>query len=432
MRLTLLKQLMPRSLFYRSLLIFLLPTLLIIGISTFIFYERHWETVHRYMASALAGEVTSIADLAAGEETRDLALVNALRYYGLQAHWQPGMSLLPEGKRIYPVLYDELARRIMYDFAIDSSADDEDIVVSIALPDGLLTLTTTAKRVTSPTTGIFIAWMLGAALLFGGIAMLFLRNQIRPILQLSDAAEAFGRGMDMTGFKPSGATEVRRAGRAFLIMRERIRKQVEERTHMLAAISHDLRTPLTRMKLQLAMMAGQDEAVEELQHDAVEMEAMIQAYLDFVRGQERLPLEKISIKSWLEQLARNYERQGRVIELDCPPSLYSNIRKQAMQRALTNILDNALRYGERVRLSCRKQRRQLVMVIEDDGPGIPEEVQEKMFQPFQRGEAARTTEGGSVGLGLSIARDVIVHHGGSISLGRSEFGGLKVEIKLPL
>jgi two-component system osmolarity sensor histidine kinase EnvZ len=310
-----------------------------------------------------------------------------------------------------------------------------DIEICVQMETESVRMEMTAKRLESRTTTIFIMWMVAATFIFLMIAVLFLRNQIRPITRLAAAAESFGRGVDMPDFRPHGANEVRRAARAFVVMRERIKRQMRTRTEMLAGISHDLRTPLTRIKLQLAMLSDQ-EAVKELGDDVQQMEHMIQEYLDFARGEGREEALRVDLSDLLEEVVADYQRSGAAVTFVSSPDLQTDIRVSAFRRVLHNLIDNALRYGKKcevkVKLMQSVNSGYAEITIDDDGPGIAPAQREEVFKPFTRLDPSRNVNTGGVGLGLTIARDVVLAHGGSISLDASSLGGLRVAIKLPL
>ncbi|MBY0407591.1 MAG: HAMP domain-containing protein, partial [Rickettsiales bacterium] len=309
------------------------------------------------------------------------------------------------------------------------------IELRVKLPDRVLRLYTSVKRLDRRTTVLFVLWMFGVSVLFLLIAVLFLRNQIRPIRRLAEAADNFGRGVDMPDFRPHGASEVKKAARAFLVMRERIRRQLRTRTEMLAGISHDLRTPLTRMKLELAMLPESEatrESIRELGDDVLQMERMIEEYLNFARGDGREEAVPVSLRGLLEDVVSDYQRQHSKLQLLPSGDAVVGIRVSAMRRVLHNVIDNALRYGTQCRVSLHFREKTADIVVDDNGPGIPADKYEEVFKPFSRLELSRNIKTGGVGLGLSIARDSVLAHGGRIGLDRSELGGLRVVISLPL
>jgi two-component system osmolarity sensor histidine kinase EnvZ len=300
----------------------------------------------------------------------------------------------------------------------------------VQLADGVLSFRPTLKRLESGTTVIFMLWMTGSALVFLCIAILFLRNQVRPIRQLAEAAENFGKGQDMPGFKPHGALEVRRAARAFLIMRDRIARQIRSRTEMLAGISHDLRTPLTRMKLQLAL--PQDaQAARAMSEDVGQMERMIAEYLDFARGEGGEESAVVRLKALMQDIADDYARLGKKVPVEAEDATIT-LREGAFRRMMHNLIDNAIRYGKECRVSAAAMPTRVEICVDDKGPGIPAAQREEVFRPFTRLDASRNPATGGVGLGLTIARDVARSHGGDISLSDAPGGGLRVLVRLPL
>jgi two-component system osmolarity sensor histidine kinase EnvZ len=330
-----------------------------------------------------------------------------------------------------PSFNHHLRARIAQPFALRYVPSRKRVLILVPVEGAMLQIEVAEKRLASPTTVIFIAWILGASVGLLLIAVLFLRNQIRPIVQLAEAAERFGKGQELTRFRPAGAIEVRQAGKAFVEMRERLRRQVETRTAMLAGISHDLRTPLTRMKLQLEMLPATTR-ISELQQDVTEMEQMIEAYLAFARGEGSEMTQKIGLMGWLEEAIAPYLRSARPVVLQQVPAAPVLLKPQAMKRVLQNLIDNALRYGKNCWIGAEIKRHQLLLVVEDDGPGIPPSEHEHVFQAFRRLEASRNTSTGGAGLGLTIVRDIVHAHGGEVTLGKSSHGGLRVCVSLPV
>lgn len=426
-----LKKLLPKTLLARGVLIVVLPVLLLQAVTIYIFFERHLDNVGRYARNALAGEVSFLAYLMTNHTYRADTLTYLFeKQTSIHAKFLPGESLpQPLPKAAYPELKALLKKQI--DLPLYVSSSKNDVIIGIQFADGVLMLDTTAKRIEAQTVDIFLLWMSGAGLVFLYIALLFLRNQIRPIRELADAAERFGKGQDIADFKPSGAMEVRRAGRAFLVMRERIARQIKTRTEMLAGISHDLRTPLTRMKLELAML-GESQG-EELKEDVTQMEHMINEYLDFAKGASAEETSPVGVQLLLRELAEDYLRQHHTLELGDIVDAMLNIRETAFRRMLTNIIDNAFRYAKRCVISARIAANQrLEILIDDDGPGIAPASREEVFRPFNRLDPARNLNQSGVGLGLTVAQDIAQSHGGSIELADAPLGGLRVIIRLPI
>jgi len=356
----------------------------------------------------------------------------------------PGARLPQERQeiRFYSILDNMLAlalsERLSLPRQFDTRRDDGLVEVLVQLENGVLRVRTQDKRVFSTTTYVVILWMVGTSLILMTIAVLFLRNQVRPLRRLASAAEAFGKGREDPPVHPAGSTEVRQAAAAFLDMQERIRRHLSQRTDMLAGVSHDLRTPLTRMKLQLALM-GDSEDIEALQRDVEEMERMVSGYLDFARGEEGERIEEVDLGRMLDDLARiSAGRPGaghgaaRSIAVSHDPDLLLPLRAGAMRRCLENLVQNALRHGNRVAITARRNDAAIDISIDDDGPGIPEAQREAVFRPFFRLDRARNPDTGGVGLGLTIARDVVRSHGGEIHLETAPQGGLRVAIRLPV
>ena len=305
--------------------------------------------------------------------------------------------------------------------------------ILIPVKGAMLRIEAPKKRLVSSTNLIFIGWMVGSAMLLLFIAILFLRNQIRPIIQLSLAAERFGRGQKVEGFRPAGALEVRQAARAFIDMRDRISRQVESRTAMLAGISHDLRTPLTRMRLELEMLEGVD-GIKELREDVTEMQDMVESYLAFASGDANEQAESISISELLTSVVSPYQRgEGSTVSLGKLPSRSITVKPQSVTRAVRNLIDNALRHGNGCWVNVKLRRKYCLIIVDDDGAGIPESERELVFRAFKRLDESRNSKTGGAGLGLSIVRDIIHAHGGDVKLEQSpDKGGLRAIISLPL
>jgi two-component system osmolarity sensor histidine kinase EnvZ len=436
----LMRRFAPRTLFARWLLLLVTPVVLLQVIATYVFYERHWDTVSRRLALGFAGEIAFHIDareyfpVAAA---RDRLTALAYRNMSVEFTFEPG-ARLPESPlrlRAFSILDAMLAQalseRLGQPFRIDTQRDDENVEVLVQLDDGVLHALTREKRLFSTTTYIFIMWMVGASLVLLTIAVLFLRNQIRPIRRLAQAAEAFGKGREVEDFRPAGATEVRQAAAAFIAMRQRILRQIQQRTEMLAGVSHDLRTPLTRMKLQLALLGEQPE-IGDLKRDVAEMEKMIEGYLEFARGQEGEAAVETDLSDLLGEVVADMRRQGADVKLATRGDMLVALRPNAFKRCITNLVANALRYARHVDVSAVRKAGAIEIAIDDDGPGIPPERREEVFRPFYRLDTSRNPATGGVGLGLTIARDVIRGHGGDIELGTAPSGGLRALLKLPL
>ncbi|MCB9989335.1 MAG: HAMP domain-containing protein [Rhodospirillales bacterium] len=446
------KQFLPRSLLGRSLLILVTPILLIQIITTYIFFDRHWNRMSGRIAFAVAGEIAVIADYieqGPGDQPIPFGAVSAyaaqhldfLVSYEEGAHIAPQPQELRLGANIaqqakQTVLYDFLAqaleKQVRRPYQISIDMDEKWIEVSLQLNDGVLRVSLPQRRMFSSSGYIFLIWMFGVSMLLLVVAVLFMRNQVRPIRRLAIAAERMGKGRNIPpSFKPEGAREVRQAAQAFLDMQERIRRQVSQRTAMLAGVSHDLRTPLTRMKLQLAMM-GNSPDVDGMKSDIAHMERMIGAYLDFARGEGGEVSERIDLAELVERVADNARRAGVTIEHKNQGDLFVFLKPVAFERCLGNVVSNAGKYGHHVWLTASRQDDRIRVVVDDDGPGIPAEKREEVFRPFFRLDESRNPDMGGVGLGLPIAQDIVHAHGGEIELSDSPHGGLRVTIDVPV
>lgn len=432
-----LKKFLPTGLFGRSFLILLIPTLLVQLVAAYFFYERHWDSVSTHMYRSLAGDIAFLSEqtettLPARREEEIFRHAREKLEVRINYTYEKQPEALNDPD-LYPDFQEVLQDRMHYPYVITlRSKEDAEVLIEVGLSDGTLNISFSRKRLENPTTYIFMLWMSGAALLLLIIATLFLRNQMRPIAKLAEAAEEFGKGLDSPPFKPHGAREVRKAARAFNFMRERIRRQIATRTAMLAGISHDLRTPLTRLNLQLAMLEQKGEKLEGMRADIQEMERMIQEYLNFAKGYGGEEPVAMSLSGLIRDLASDYARQHQEIELDIGQELVLSLRLHAMRRALSNLINNGLKYGKHVGIALARQGSEALITILDDGPGIPEEQQEQVFQPFKRLEDSRNPKTGGAGLGLTITRDIIHAHGGEIMLRNRPEGGLMVMITLPL
>ncbi len=434
-----LKNILPKGLFGRSLLIVVAPVVLLQAIVTYIFFERHWDTVTRRLSRAIAGEVAMLTETYSSPmDTVTMQAVNAqaARTFQLEVAFLPGEKLpAPSSGEPYfsPVmtLGDELSKQIAQSFWIDTHRYGDYLDLRVQLNQGVLRILTPRNRVTSQTAHIFILWMFGTSLVLLSVAVVFLRNQVRPIALLAQAAEEFGKGREVPDFKAAGATEVRQAAAAFLEMRDRIGRQIAQRTLMLAGVSHDLRTPLTRMNLQLAMLPESDE-IEALRADIREMQHMLDEYLAFAGGQAGEAECQTDIAQLIEEIAAEYARHGTPFIFHPEQNLQMPLRRGNFKRCIVNLLENALAHGKHVEIHAIRTRDHIEVAIDDDGPGLPPEKYEDAFLPFQRFDDSRTPDRAGVGLGLAIARDIARSHGGDISLGRSPLGGLRATIRVPM
>jgi two-component system osmolarity sensor histidine kinase EnvZ len=430
------KRYLPKSLLGRSLLIIVVPLMLLQLVSGIIFFESHWDKVSLRLARGVAGDIAAIINmLRANPSPQDRAWV-----FDIAANNMHLVVTVREGailKGAEPTaddLTDQALIQAIHEyvgkpFRIDSDSMPRHVAIDIQLPDAVLHVVTQRKRLSSSTIYVFLAWMVGTSLILFGVATIFMRNQVKPIRRLARAADDFGKGREVDSFKPEGAAEVRQAAAAFIAMRERIVRHIRQRTDMLAGVSHDLRTPLTRMRLQLEML-GAD--ASDLKGDIAEMEHMLEGYLAFARGEGGEEPVPTDMSRLLDQAVEQVRRNGAKIDLHTEGEIEVSLKPMAFRRCVTNILENAARHGEHVTVRAGLRTGHAEVIVEDDGPGIPPDKREDVFRPFYRIESSRNPDTGGVGLGLSIARDAVRGLGGEIHLEDSSLGGLRVRIRLPL
>jgi two-component system osmolarity sensor histidine kinase EnvZ len=434
----LVKRLTPTSLFGRSLLIIVLPVAVMQIAVTYVFFDAHWQEVNSHLTEGLAGDVSLITTRYEQDpRPANLARIQAeaQENLALSVVDEPG-AILPKGRRpslfvaVDRSLTRALAERLDGPFWFDTNRYPAYVDIRVKTPTGVLRIIAPKDRVFATRGHIFILWMTVATVLLTGISILFIRNQVRAIERLAFAAEAFGRGQD-TPFRPHGAREVRQAARAFLAMKSRIQRHVEQRTVLLASVSHDLRTPLTRLKLHLAM-APQGPRAEAMEGDVAEMEHMIDDYLAFARGEGSEGAETVRLADLIGVVCRGAVLTGADVDVTADPSLEAQVRPGALKRALANLVMNAASHAKHVRVSARASSLGGVeIIVDDDGPGIAPDRREDAFAPFSRLDAARALNPKGVGLGLAIARDVARGHGGDVTLGPSPLGGLQALMRLP-
>jgi len=429
------KGFLPRTIEGRTILILVVPVVIAQLITVYIFFERHFSTVSVDLSRAVAGDIAMVIDQTSRyPEERQRIFALAASDLELTIDFEPGAVLSPDrmprwNPLIEPILATALEERVGRPFTIGAYGADNWAEIRVQLPDGVLDVLSPQHRLFSYTAFVFILWVIGASALLTWVAVIFMRNQVRPIRRLAMAAENFGKGRDTVRLKPAGALEVRQAASAFIVMRDRIRRQIVQRTEMLAGVSHDLRTPLTRMKLQLALLP-EGEETDELRADVDEMERMIDAYLAFARGEGGETPKRIDFSQLIRDVVENIPG-GSGIALAVDDGIELEIRPVAMRRCLFNLIGNALRFAKTVRVTAGWRDRTVMVLIDDDGPGIPGEDRETVFRPFVRLESSRNADTGGVGLGLTIARDIAHGHGGEIKLDDSPLGGLRVALTLP-
>jgi two-component system osmolarity sensor histidine kinase EnvZ len=426
------------------LLIIVMPVILVQAVVTYLLFDRQWDAVTTRISRAVAAQIVLFVQSyeTDGPERFEVEAIKLRETsFGLVPVVRPGERIPDTEPQAYEVLQRvfarELSARINRPVWIDSFSHPDHVDIRIQLDGAVMTILAERKRVMSTNTHVWVLWMIGTSVIFLSIAILFLRNQIRPIERLADAAEAFGKGRDVPDFRPAGANEVRRAALAFIDMRERISRFVQQRTDMLAGVSHDLRTPLTRMKLELAMMK-ENPSIVALKGDLEEMEHMLEEYLAFARGQAGEGASDTDISQLLREVVGNAQRKadgkqpGKTVEADVPDTLVIPVRPNALKRCVVNLVENAVRHGSHVRVALRQGDHAIEIVVDDDGLGIPPERREEAFRPFHRLDSGRSLATGGAGLGLAIALDIARGHGGDIILDDSPLGGLRGVIRVPV
>ena len=429
---------MPKALFTRALIIIIAPMVLLQSGVAYVFMERHWQLVTRRLSAAVVHDIGSVIDvieLSARHELVNPEIKIAGERLGLDIEVMPAGPLPPPGPRPFfsildSALSDEIDNIIKRPYWIDTVGSSDLIEIRVQLDWGILRVLTQRSQAYASNTHIFILWMVGTSLVLLLVAILFLRNQIKPVLQLAEAAESFGKGREID-YRPRGAKEVRQAGMAFLEMKRRIERALEQRTTMLNGVSHDLRTILTRFRLSLEMVDESAE-LEALKKDVDEMSRMLEGYLAFARGDATEAAEPVSVRALLDELKADGERQGHPTTIDVSGDPVVTIRRDAIKRCLVNLLSNAVRHGDKIALSAVLDGRWLLFHIDDDGPGIPASHREDVFKPFVRLDEARNMDEGGSGLGLSIARDIVRAHGGDVVLVDSPMGGLRATVRIPV
>ncbi|MBN9583227.1 MAG: two-component sensor histidine kinase [Afipia sp.] len=433
------KDLMPKGLYARALLIIIVPMVVLQSVVAFVFMERHWNTVTRRLSQAVVQDVAALIDIyKAYPQDKDRTQLRriAQERLGLVVDFLPVNDLPPPGPKPFFSLLDQslsvqISRQIGRPFWIDTVGRSSVVEIRIKLDDAVMRVYAQRGAAYASNSEIFIFWMLGTSSILLIVAVLFLRNQIKPILRLADAAESFGKGRDAPDFRPRGAREVRRASLAFLEMKTRIERSIEQRTAMLAGVSHDLRTILTRFKLELALI-GDSPEVEGMRKDVDEMSGMLEAYLSFARGDSGEKAQPTDMEQALEELRSDAERHGHAATVTFHGLPVVIVKPAAFKRCLANLVSNAARHADAIAITGHRDHRYLTVTVDDDGPGIPLEMREEVFKPFLRLDDARNQDEGGSGLGLAIARDIARSHGGDITLGDSPMGGLRATVRVPV
>ena len=427
------KDILPKGLYSRSLLIIIIPVVVLQGILTFVFLDRHWQLVTRKLSSAVASEIATFVDVAPSLGLNKVVELSK-KFYDAEVNYIPNQKLINNIPKpinlVENTLSKELSKIMTDNFWVDAHTYEKRVIVQIEKKEGIYEFTIPRRNVYATNSHIFLVWMVISSLLLVSVAVIFMRQQIKPIEKLSKAAQQFGLGKKMENFKPSGATEVRRAAEAYLKMQERIERFIEQRTLMLAGVSHDLRTPLTRLKLQLEMLSD-DKTNIELLSDVNEMQKMLENYLDFAEDVTREKAIKTDLKQMIKEIINSESIENKVIEFNVKNDkpIFFECRAIAMKRCITNLLNNACSYGDDIRVALEKKKDVIDISIEDNGPGIDKTDYDKAIKPFIRLDSSRNQNIPGSGLGLSISQDITSNHGGKLIMSRSNLGGLKVQLK---
>ena len=430
---------MPKGLYARALVIIIAPMVILQSVVAFVFMERHWNMVTRHLSAAVVGDIAALAEIAkAYPQEPDHARLRkiAQERMGLTVDFLPLSDMPPPGPKPFFSLLDqalsvELRKQIGRPFWIDTVGRSSLVEIRIQLDNAVMRVFARRSAAYASNSEIFLLWMVGTSLVLLAVAIAFLRNQIRPILRLADAAESFGKGREVPDFRPRGAREVRRAAQAFIEMKTRIERAIEQRTAMLAGVSHDLRTVLTRFKLELALL-GDSPEIDAMKKDVDEMGRMLEAYLAFARGDTGEQAAPTDMADFLDELKSDAERNGHRTNVAFHGYPIVTVKPAAFRRCLGNLVSNAARFAKTIEIVGHRDHRYLTITVDDDGPGIPAGMREEVFKPFLRLDDARNQDEGGTGLGLAIARDIARSHGGDITLDESPLGGLRARVRVPV
>jgi len=435
-----LNSVMPKGLYARALLIIILPMVILQSVVAFVFMERHWNVVTQRLSAGVVSDIAALIDVYQGyPQDADKAQIRRIAQdrLGLVVDFLPSSDMPPPGPKPFfslldSTLSDELRKQIGRPYWIDTVGKSALVEIRVQLDNTVMRVFARRNAAYASNSEIFLLWMVGTSLVLIGVAVIFLRNQIKPILRLADAAESFGKGREVPNFRPRGAREVRRAAQAFVEMKTRVERAIEQRTAMLAGVSHDLRTVLTRFKLELALIKKKTPEVEAMKRDVDEMARMLEAYLAFARGDLGEGAAPTDMAAFLDELKDDAERNGHraSVVFYGPPIV--TVRPAAFKRCLGNLTSNAARFAPSIAITGHRDHRYLTITVDDDGPGIPPDMREEVFKPFMRLDDARNQDEGGTGLGLAIARDIARSHGGDITLGDSPLGGLRATVKVPV
>ncbi len=429
---SLIKNFLPKQLFYRGLLIVALPIIIMQVTISIVFFDSLWIKTNKGMTRALVAEIKTFIDAYDNDETnKDFVIILFKEHLEFNIKYEKYKKLPVRLKERWFSPIDRSLRRELksknLDYWFDTTAIKHVVDLKIRYKEGYFQFFIPRNRLTSSSARMFAMWITLPALLIIAIAIIFLKNQTRPIIKLAEASERFGRGEEIEEFRPSGALEIRKAGFEFEKMRQRIMRHLNQRSEMLSGISHDLRTPLTRIKLQLAFIKDK-EISKKLSEDVDEMEKMLNEYLQFSKSGANEKTEKFNITELIQLIVKKYNNN---ISFNSNEKILFAGRKNLIQRCLNNFLDNSLKYGTKVNIKLSKIKDGLIIEIDDDGPGIPANEMNNVFKPFYKIDKSRAETKSSVGLGLSISSDIVRSHGGRIELEKSKMGGLKASIFLP-
>ncbi len=435
-----LNSVMPKGLYARALLIIILPMVILQSVIAFVFMERHWNLVTQRLSAGVVQDIAALIDVYRGyPQDPDQQLIRriAQERLGLVVDFLPLSDMPPPAPKPFFSLLDsslsqELRKQIGRPFWIDTVGKSALVEVRVQLDNTVLRVFARRSAAYASNSEIFLLWMVGTSVVLIGVAVIFLRNQIKPILRLADAAESFGKGREAPNFRPRGAREVRRAAQAFIEMKTRVERAMEQRTAMLAGVSHDLRTVLTRFKLELALIKRKSPEVVAMKKDVDEMACMLEAYLAFARGDLGESAAATDMAAFLGELKDDAERHGHKATVVFRGTPVVTVRPAAFKRCLGNLVSNAARFAPTIAISGHRDHRYLTVTVDDDGPGIPPDMREEVFKPFLRLDDARNQDQGGTGLGLAIARDIARSHGGDITLGDSPLGGLRATVRVPV
>ena len=432
-----LKGVMPKGLYARALLIIIAPMVVLQSVVAFMFMERHYNQVTQRLSAGVVQDIATLIEIDKAYP-QDQALLRRVAQdkLGLVVDFLPVTELPPPGPKPFfslvdQALSDEVRKQIGRPFWIDTVGRSALLEIRVKLDNTVMRVFAPRRAAYVSNSHIFLAWMVGTSLVLITVAVLFLRNQIRPILRLADAAESFGKGREVPDFRPRGAREVRRAAVAFIEMKRRIERALEQRTAMLAGVSHDLRTVLTRFKLELALL-GDSPEVEAMKKDVDEMGRMLEAYLAFARGDSGEQSAPTDMGALLEELKTDAERNGHKSSVHFHGQPVVTVRPASFKRCLGNLVSNAARHAPSISITGHRDHRWLTVTVDDDGPGIAPQLREEVFKPFLRLDDARNQDEGGTGLGLAIARDIARSHGGDITLSDSPLGGLRATVRVPI